>query len=79
MIPEPSPASPKIASPRTIDRWPFFLWGCALMAFKYNLDRLIAWQGFQRSWYFWNYVKPYGVASINASQAEIKKMLPAKK
>ncbi|MGB8353074.1 MAG: hypothetical protein WCD79_04235, partial [Chthoniobacteraceae bacterium] len=66
MIPEPDPASSKITGPRTIDRWPYFLWGCALMAFKYNLDRLIAWQGFQRSWYFWNYVKPYGVASINA-------------
>ena len=36
------------------------------MALKYNLDRVIAWQGFHRSWYFWNYIKPHGYASIDA-------------
>ena len=55
-----------LIKPRTLDRWPYFWWGCALMALKYNLDRLIAWQGFHRSWYLWNYIKPHGYGSIDA-------------
>src|SRR5215469_6004242 len=51
---------------RTLDRWPYFWWGCGLMAVKYNLDRAIAWFGFHRSWYFWNYFKPHAYAAINA-------------
>jgi uncharacterized membrane protein YhaH (DUF805 family) len=51
---------------RGMDRGPYFKWGCALMAVKYNLDRLIAWFGFHRSWYFWNYLKPHGVDGIDA-------------
>jgi uncharacterized membrane protein YhaH (DUF805 family) len=62
----PETELPAAAKSRTLDRWPYFWWGCALMAFKYNLDRLIAWQGFHRSWYFWNYIKPSGFASIDA-------------
>lgn len=51
---------------KTMDRWPYFWWGCALMAIKYNLDRAIAWWGFHRPWYFWNYIKPQGFASIDS-------------
>lgn len=36
------------------------------MIVKYNLDRAIAWFGFHRVWYFWNYIKPHGISSINA-------------
>ncbi len=36
------------------------------MAVKYNLDRALAWFGFQRTWYFWNYIKPHGFAAIDA-------------
>ena len=50
----------------TIDHWPYFWWGCALMAIKYNLDRAIAWFGFGRPWYLWNYIKPHGFAAIDA-------------
>jgi hypothetical protein len=35
------------------------------MAIKYNLDRAIAWFGFQHPWYFWNYIRPHGFAGIN--------------
>lgn len=56
----------KAANLPSLDRWPYFWWGCALMAIKYNMDRLIAWQGFHRSWYFWNYIKPHGFAAIDA-------------
>jgi uncharacterized membrane protein YhaH (DUF805 family) len=52
--------------PPSMDRWPYFWWGCALMVIKYNLDRIVAWQGFNRTWYFWNYIKPHGFASIDA-------------
>ncbi len=34
------------------------------MAVKYNLDRAIAWWGFNRRWYFWNYIQPHGYASV---------------
>ncbi len=51
---------------RPLDRWPYFWWGCATMAIKYNLDRAIAWFGFNRTWYFWNYIKPHGYAGIDA-------------
>ena len=51
---------------RKLDRWPYFWWGCALMAIKYNIDRAIAWFGFHREWYFWNYIKPHGFAAIDA-------------
>jgi hypothetical protein len=51
---------------RTIDRWPYFVWGCVLMAAKYNLDRAIAWLGFQRPWYFWNYIKPHGIGAVDS-------------
>jgi uncharacterized membrane protein YhaH (DUF805 family) len=54
------------ANPPSLDRWPYFWWGCGLMVLKYNLDRLIAWEGFHRSWYFWNYIKPHGFAAIDA-------------
>src|SRR5208283_2585250 len=56
----------KIPAPRTLDRQPYFWWGCALMAIKYNLDRAIALVGFNRSWYFWNYIKPHALAGIDA-------------
>ncbi len=36
------------------------------MAIKYNLDRAVAWFGFHRHWYFWNYVKPHGYEGIAA-------------
>jgi hypothetical protein len=48
-----------------LDRASYFWWGCGLMAVKYNLDRVIAGFGFNRSWYFWNYVKPHGYAWID--------------
>jgi uncharacterized membrane protein YhaH (DUF805 family) len=51
---------------RPLDRWSYFWWGCATMAIKYNLDRAIAWFGFNRTWYFWNYIKPHGFAGIDA-------------
>jgi uncharacterized membrane protein YhaH (DUF805 family) len=51
---------------KTLDRWPYFWWGCALMAIKYNLDRAVAWFGFHHTWYFWNYIKPHGFAAIDA-------------
>jgi hypothetical protein len=50
----------------TLDRLPYFLWGSALMAVKYNVDRAVAWFGFHRPWYFWNYIKPHGVGAIAA-------------
>jgi uncharacterized membrane protein YhaH (DUF805 family) len=50
---------------KPLDRGPYFWWGFALMAIKYNLDRAVAWFGFQHQWYFWNYVKPHGFAGIN--------------
>ena len=56
----------EIIEPRTLDRWPYFWWGCSLMAIKYNLDRAVAWWGFNRPWYFWNYIKPDGFAPIEA-------------
>jgi len=56
----------KMLGGRTMDRWPYFWWGCALMAVKYNLDRAVAWFGFHRTWYFWNYIKPHGFAGIEA-------------
>jgi hypothetical protein len=49
-----------------LDRLPYFIWGSVLMAVKYNVDRLVAIFGFHRSWYFWNYIKPHGVAAIDA-------------
>jgi hypothetical protein len=60
------PANDRQINPPSLDRWPYFLWGCGLMILKYNLDRLIAWQGFHRSWYFWNYIKPHGFAAVDA-------------
>jgi hypothetical protein len=36
------------------------------MAVKYNLDRAVAWWGFHRPWYFWNYIKPHGFAAVDA-------------
>ena len=36
------------------------------MAIKYNLDRAVAWWGFHRTWYFWNYIKPRGLDAVNA-------------
>jgi uncharacterized membrane protein YhaH (DUF805 family) len=62
----PDDATLKVIKPRTLDRWPYFWLGCALMALKYNLDRLIAWQGFHRAWYLWNYIKPHGYGTIDA-------------
>jgi uncharacterized membrane protein YhaH (DUF805 family) len=56
----------EIIARRTLDRQPYFWWGCALMAIKYNLDRAVALVGFNRSWYFWNYIKPYGFAAVDA-------------
>jgi uncharacterized membrane protein YhaH (DUF805 family) len=55
-----------LIKPPTLDRWPYFWLGCALMALKYNLDRLIAWQEFHRSWYLWNYIKPHGYGAIDS-------------
>jgi uncharacterized membrane protein YhaH (DUF805 family) len=63
----------KIPAPHTLDRQPYFWWGCALMAIKYNLDRAIALVGFNRSWYFWNYIKPNGFAAIDALPPDDKK------
>jgi len=48
----------------TMDRAPYFWWGCGLMAIKYNLDRAVAWFGFGHPWYFWNYIKPAGFTGI---------------
>ena len=50
---------------KTLDRGPYFWWGFALMAIKYNLDRAVAGFGFHHSWYFWNYIKPHGFAGID--------------
>jgi uncharacterized membrane protein YhaH (DUF805 family) len=50
-----------------LDRLPYFVWGSALMAIKYNLDRLIAHYGFHRSWYFWNYINPHGLSAIQVT------------
>lgn len=36
------------------------------MAIKYNLDRAVAWLGFNHAWYFWNYIQPHGLTGINA-------------
>jgi len=55
------------AKPKALDRLPYFAWGFALMAIKYNLDRAVAWFGFQRPWYFWNYIKPHGLTEIAAT------------
>ena len=38
------------------------------MAIKYNLDRAIALVGFNRDWYFWNYIKPHGFAAVDAGR-----------
>ncbi|MDD5261906.1 MAG: hypothetical protein PHD76_08675 [Methylacidiphilales bacterium] len=51
---------------KSLDQWPYFCWGCVLIAVKYNLDRAIAWFGFHHTWYFWNYIKPHGFARIDA-------------
>jgi hypothetical protein len=50
----------------SLGRWPYFWWGCGLMATKYNIDRAVAWFGFHRPWYFWNYVRPHGFAPVDA-------------
>ena len=65
MSPEEGPSAARVLS-----RWPYFWWGCGLMAIKYNLDRLIAWWGFHRQWYFWNYIKPHGYLGIVALPPE---------
>ncbi len=57
---------PLLEELKPLDRWPYFWWGSALMAIKYNLDRAIAWLGFQRQWYLWNYIRPHGFASVQA-------------
>jgi hypothetical protein len=49
-----------------LDRLPYFVWGSILMAIKYNLDRAIAYFGFHKTWYFWNYLKPHGIAAVDA-------------
>jgi hypothetical protein len=36
------------------------------MAVKYNFDRAVAWFGFHRPWYFWNYIRPNGLPGIEA-------------
>ena len=36
------------------------------MAIKYDLDRAIVLVGFNRDWYFWNYIKPHGFAAVDA-------------
>src|SRR5260221_14248371 len=37
----------------------YFTWGALLFFIKYNLDRLIAWQYFDRPWYPWYYIAPF--------------------
>jgi hypothetical protein len=44
----------------------YFLWGASLMAVKYNIDRVIADFVFHKSWFFWNYIRPSGLGSIDA-------------
>ena len=63
----------KIIASQTLDRGPYFWFGCALMAIKYNLDRGVAWGFFNRPWYFWNYIKPHGFAAIDALPPDDKK------
>lgn len=65
--------NPPKLSPPSLDRWPYFWWGFVLLAIKYNLDRVIAWSGFHRTWYFWNYIKPHGVDFIDAMPPDDKK------
>ena len=50
----------------TIDRWPYVWQGAVLLGLKYNLDRTVAWWGFHRPWYFWNYIEPHRSAAIDA-------------
>ncbi len=52
-----------------IGRRDFALWGVILYALKYNLDRLIAWLGYQQVWYPWTYFS--GVAGATSSQADL--------
>jgi len=59
-------APPKLIARSTLNRGPYFWWGCALMAIKYNLDRAIAFWGFNRDWYFWNYINPHALAPVDA-------------
>ncbi|MDE1170338.1 MAG: SRPBCC family protein [Verrucomicrobium sp.] len=49
-----------------IGRWAYFSQGFILIAVKYNLDRVIAWVGFRRTWQMSSYVKPHASASIDA-------------
>jgi hypothetical protein len=58
---------------RPLDRLPYFLWGSALMAVKYNIDRAVAWFGFHRPWYLWNYLKPHGVSAVDALPPDDKR------
>ena len=65
MIPKSNNRGLDLIADKPLDRGPYFWWGFALMAIKYNLDRAVAWFGFQHQWYFWNYVKPHNFADIN--------------
>jgi uncharacterized membrane protein YhaH (DUF805 family) len=57
---------PLLEELKPLDRLPYFWWGGALMAIKYNFDRAIAWIGFHREWYLWNYIRPHGFAPVDA-------------
>lgn len=59
-----------LAVGKALDRAPYFWLGFALMAIKHNLDRAVAWFGFHRSWYVWNYIKPHGFAGIDTVPAD---------
>ena len=47
-----------------IGRRDFAFWGVILFALKYNLDRLVAWLGYQQVWYPWTYFP--GVGGVEA-------------
>lgn len=43
---------------KPLGRRGYALWGFVLLALKYNLDRLIVYNGYGRPWYPWDYLAP---------------------
>jgi uncharacterized membrane protein YhaH (DUF805 family) len=56
----------KTEKDKTLGPLAYFIWGSLLMLLKYNIDRAVAWWGFGRTWYFWNYIKPHGLGAVDA-------------